>query len=120
MPAKASTRSAVKPAGPVTHAPRPSGGSSSARSDSTVSPTSPEMGTNTSIASPSSDSIGGLTSAPIPSIVASESTNDCAYSRSASVSPPSRANTTIAGMLSPPANSGSSWETWVASELAGR
>ena len=70
MPAKALTRSAVSPAGPVTKVCMPSGADActSSRSSATISFTSPaeSIGTTNCTALPSSDGMGPMTVLPAP------------------------------------------------------
>ncbi len=123
MPRKPCTRSAVKPAGPVTQASNPLGRSSAiaARTASTVSPTSPEVsiGTNSCTASPSSDGMPGDTS-PTPSTSPIAAARSLMLASCSGDSAPSPVTTTTAGIVSPPVKSASRSCTWVASAEEGR
>ena len=74
IPRKPFTRSAVKPAGPVTQASTPPGASlaTTSRTSSTTSRTSPElsMGTKICAACPSAETTGGEASPATPSMAA--------------------------------------------------
>lgn len=112
----------MKPAGPLTQAPRPGGRSSrSASRASTASPaSSPDgMDITTWAASPSSAGMTGEAVAPGTTSPASPARSSSAV-RSASSSPPSRSITRIAGTASEPVNSAMRSWTAVDSALAGR
>ncbi len=124
MPRKPATRSAVNPAGPVTHPSKPAGRSSdrTVLISPTVSATSPEesIGTKIWAASPSSETMGGEMPSCTPSRPAISSATVCTSAMSASESFPSPVTTTTAGRLSEPRKSGSLSLTCVASALCGR
>ena len=123
MPRKPSTRSAVNPAGPVTHASRPSGSSrrSSCAAPRRSAPTSPaaSIGTKICTASPSSDCDGRRDARPDSVDLRETHPRGPGCSRARrSASSPSPVTTTTAGMVSPPRKSGSRSLTSVASALS--
>ncbi len=109
MPENASTRSAAKPAGPVTCTDTPSG--TPPRSCSPTATTTSSMsdaasiGTNAWIARPSSDGIAGETASATPSISGRSATCCPTVSVASASNPSSEVKTTIAGMASESLNS---------------